>query len=147
MPESDCPSNRKTSIIKTKLKTTKMKRLIVMVLVLVIGTTMSLQAQNSKKETIKIKTNAYSAKSDEIFKENLPFVKGVNSYEFCFHSSTLTVNYNPSKTTPAKIKAEVSKLGFDADEVKGDAKARAKLPKECTTPSTKGGCSRSCGSH
>lgn len=124
-----------------------MKRIILLVMLVVLGTTVTLQAQTAKDATIKIKTNAYTAKSDEILKESLPFVKGVNSYEFCFHSSTITVNYNPSKTTPDKIRAEIAKLGFDADDVKGDEKARAKLPKECTTPSTKGGCSKSCGSH
>ena len=124
-----------------------MKKLILVALLVVFGTTLGLNAQTSKQETIKIKTNAYTAKSDEIFKESLPFVKGIASYEFCFHSSTITVKYNPSKITPEKIRQEIAKLGFDADDIKGNAKARAKLPKECTTPSTKGGCSKSCGSH
>lgn len=144
MPELDYQLNN-TNIKQFKNK--KMKKLILIALVVVFGTTMGLQAQTAKQETIKIKTNAYTAKSDEIFKESIPFVKGVNSYEFCFHSSTITVNYNPAKTTPDKIRQEIAKLGFDADDVKGDAKARAKLPKECTTPSTNGGCSKSCGSH
>lgn len=124
-----------------------MKKLILIALLVVIGTTMGLQAQSSKQETIKIKTNATSAKSDEYLKESLPFAKGVVSYEFCFHSSTITVNYNPKKTTPEAIRKEIAKLGFDADDLKGDATAKAKLPKECFVTNPKTGCSKSCGSH
>jgi periplasmic mercuric ion binding protein len=124
-----------------------MKKIFLLALLVVMGATFTLQAQTAKEETIRIKTNACNAKSDEIFKESLPYVKGIISYDFCFHSSTITVHYNPSKITPDKIRAEIAKLGFDADEVKGDVKARAKLPKECTTPSKTGGCSKSCGSH
>lgn len=124
-----------------------MKKFILIALLVVIGTTMGLQAQSSKQETIKIKTNATSAKSDEYLKESLPFAKGVVSYEFCFHSSTITVNYNPKKTTPDAIRKEIAKLGFDADDVKGDATAKAKLPKECFVTNPKTGCSKSCGSH
>lgn len=124
-----------------------MKKLILIALLVVIGTTMGLQAQSSKQETIKIKTNATSAKSDEYLKESLPFAKGVISYEFCFHSSTITVNYNPKKTTPEAIRKEIAKLGFDADDLKGDATAKAKLPKECFVTNPKTGCSKSCGSH
>lgn len=122
-----------------------MKKLVIIAMLVVFGTTMGAYAQKSTKETIKIKTNAYSAKSDEIFKENLPFIKGVISYDFCLNSSTVTVVYNPSKVTPEVIRKKIAKLGFDADVEKGDVAARAKLPKECTTPSTKKGCSSSCG--
>ena len=69
MPELDYQLNN-TNIKQFKNK--KMKKLILMALVVVFGTTMGLQAQTAKQETIKIKTNAYTAKSDEIFKESIP---------------------------------------------------------------------------
>lgn len=124
-----------------------MKKLVIIAILVVLGATMGVQAQTAAKETIKIKTNATSAKSDEYLKESLPFAKGVISYEFCFHSSTITVDYNPKKTTPEAIRTEIAKLGFDADDVKGNATAKAKLPKECFVTNTKTGCSKSCGSH
>lgn len=123
-----------------------MKKLVIIAMLVVLGAAMGVQAQTAAKETIKIKTNAYTAKSDAIFKDALPFVKGVISYDLCPNSGTLTVVYNPKRTTIEKIRKEITKLGFDADEFKGDAVAKAKLPKECITAPKKGGCSRSCGS-
>jgi len=96
-------------------------------------------------ETIVIQTNAYSARSNAIFKENLPFVRGVKDFKFDEKSSKIAVAYNPKQTNPDAIRAAIAKLGFNADQVKGDEKARAKLPAECTTMPK--GCSRSCGKH
>lgn len=124
-----------------------MKKLVIIAMLVVLGAAMGVQAQTAAKETIKIKTNATSAKSDDYLKESLPFLKGVISYEFCFHSATITVVYNPKKVTPEAIRAEIAKIGFDADDVKGDPKAKAKLPKECFVTNPKTGCSKSCGSH
>jgi copper chaperone CopZ len=96
-------------------------------------------------ETIVIQTNAYSAKSDAIFKESLPFVKGVKEYKYDEKTSKIAVAYDSKKTNPDKIRDEIAKLGFDADKVKANEKARAKLPAECTTMPR--GCSKPCGKH
>ena len=96
-------------------------------------------------ETIIIQTNAYSAKSNDILKETLPFVKGVKEYKFDEATSRVAVAYNPKQTKPETIRAAIAKLGFNADDVKANEKAREKLPKECTTPPK--GCSKSCGKH
>jgi copper chaperone CopZ len=96
-------------------------------------------------ETVVIQTNAYSAKSDGIFKENLPFVKGVKEYKFDEATSKIAVAYDAKKTTPEAIRAAIAKMGFSADDVKANEQARAKLPSECTTMPK--GCSKSCGKH
>ena len=96
-------------------------------------------------ETVVIQTNAYSAKSNDVFKESLPFVKGVKDYKFDEKTSKIAVAYDTKKTNPDAIRAAIAKLGFDADQVKANEKARAKLPVECTTMPK--GCSRSCGKH
>jgi copper chaperone CopZ len=96
-------------------------------------------------EIIVIQTNAYSAKSDDIFKNNLPFVKGVKDYKFDEATSKLAVAYDKKKTNPDAIRAAIAKLGFDADQVKGNEQARTKLPRECTTKPK--GCAKSCGKH
>jgi mercuric ion binding protein len=57
------------------------------------------------------------------------------------------VTYNPKKTDEATIRKAIAKLGFDADDVKGDPVARKKLPQECFTPVKKGSCKHSCGGH
>jgi len=94
-------------------------------------------------ETIVIQTNAYSAKSNDIFKESLPFVKGVKDFKFDEKTSKVAVAYNPKQTNPDAIRAAIAKLGFSADQVKANEQARAKLPAECTTMPK--GCSKSCG--
>jgi len=96
-------------------------------------------------ETIVIQTNAYSAKSDAIFKENLPFAKGVKEYKYDEITFKVAVAYDPKKTNPDAIRTVIAKLGFDADQVKANEKARAKLPEECKTMPK--GCSKPCGRH
>ena len=96
-------------------------------------------------ETIIIQTNAYAAKSNDIFKASLPFVKGVKDYKFDEQTSKIAVAYDAKKTTPAEIRNAIAKLGFSADQVKADEKARAKLPAECITMPK--GCSKPCGKH
>jgi uncharacterized protein YdeI (BOF family) len=96
-------------------------------------------------ETIVIQTNAYSVKSNDIFKGNLPFVKGVKDFKFDETTSKIAVAYNPKQTNPDAIRAAIAKLGFDADQVKGNEQARAKLPAECRTAPR--GCSKPCGKH
>jgi hypothetical protein len=96
-------------------------------------------------ETIIIQTNAYSAASNEIFKEKIPFLKGVKDFVFDQASSKVAVAYDPKKTTPDEIRAGIAKMGFNADQVAANEQARAKLPAECRTmPKT---CPKSCGKH
>jgi len=96
-------------------------------------------------ETVVIQTNAYSAKSNDIFKESLPFLKGVKDFKYDEKTYKIAVAYDAKKTNPDAIRASIAKLGFNADQVKADEKARAKLPAECTTMPK--GCSKSCGKH
>jgi len=96
-------------------------------------------------ETIIIQTNAYSAKSNDIFKESIPFVKGVKEYKFDEATSKIAVAYDKKKTNPDAIREAIAKIGFDADGVKANEQARAKLPKECTTAPKR--CSKPCGKH
>jgi len=136
-----------------------MKKILVIVTLVIFGITAMAQhqcgsaARNAEgpklevkgAETIIIQTNAYSVKSDEIFKGSLPFVKGVKEYKYDEKSYKIAVAYDAKKTNPDKIRAEIAKLGFDADQVKANEKARAKLPTECTTMPK--GCNKPCGKH
>jgi len=96
-------------------------------------------------ETIIIQTNAYSAKSNDLFKATLPFLKGVKDYKYDENSYKVAVAYDPKKTTPDAIREGIAKMGFDADKVKANEQARAKLPAECKTMPK--GCSKPCGKH
>jgi hypothetical protein len=52
-------------------------------------------------------------------------------YELDDKAMTFTVYYNAKKTTLQTIKEGISKLGYDADEVKADPKAYENLDGCC----------------
>ena len=65
------------------------------------------------------------------FKTEMLKIKGVKMYELDEKAMTLTVFYNGKKTNLEKIKTAITKLGYDADEMKADAEAYEKLDGCC----------------
>ncbi|MBR6161345.1 MAG: heavy-metal-associated domain-containing protein [Bacteroidales bacterium] len=88
--------------------------------------------------TVTIQTNASKncQKCVDRFKENVPFFKGVKDYTYDKTTAKLTVTYDAKKTTPDQIRQQVSDLGYDADNFKANAAARAKLPACCRNAGT-----------
>lgn len=58
-------------------------------------------------------------------------IKGIRMYELDEKAMTFTVYYNAKKTNLQQIKEGISKLGYDADEVKADAIAYENLDGCC----------------
>ena len=113
------------------------------VTLLVVLCSVSLMAQKSNNEVIVIQTNGVCEKCKTIFTEKVPYFKGVVDFSYDVKTAKMTVTYNPKKTTPAEIRKRVSDLGYNADDVKANPEARAKLPDCCRAANS--GCSRSCG--
>jgi len=90
-------------------------------------------------------TNGVCQKCADRFKENVPYFKGVKSYTYDMKTAKLTINYDAKKTNPDQLRQEVSKLGYNADNVKADAAARAKLPACCRAEKGSGCCSGGAG--
>jgi mercuric ion binding protein len=65
------------------------------------------------------------------FQENILKIKGVKMYELDEEKMTLTVYYNAQKTDLGTIKTAISKMGYDADDIKADAVAYAQLDRCC----------------
>lgn len=65
------------------------------------------------------------------FKTEMLKIKGVKMYELDDKAMTFTVYYNAKKTDLQTIKVAISKLGYDADEVKADPKAYENLDGCC----------------
>jgi copper chaperone CopZ len=108
------------------------------ILLALLFTTVTVQAQEIKKiEIITIKTQIYCdhCKACEScggrFEREIPFIKGVKDYSFDEKAMTITITYNTKQTTPDKLKLAIAAMGFDADEVKADPKAVAKLDECC----------------
>ena len=97
----------------------------------------SAQSQSKKNQKVIIKTvlNCDHCKVCETcgknFQENMYKIKGVKMYELDEKSMTITVYYNGEKTNLETIKTAISKLGYDADYVKANQEAYAKLDGCC----------------
>ena len=97
----------------------------------------TLSAQNSKNEKAVIQTTIdcdhckVCETCGQNFQENLYKIKGLKMYELDEKAMTLTVFYNGKKTTLNEIKTEITKLGYDADEMKADPNAYEKLDGCC----------------
>lgn len=99
--------------------------------------TLNVSAQNGKNEKAVIKTNIVCEHCKACptcglsFKENLYKIDGLKMYELDEATMTFTVYYNGNKTSLEKIKTAITKLGFDADEMKADPEAYEKLDDCC----------------
>lgn len=86
---------------------------------------------DDKDKEVKFKTSAICGMCKARIERNLAFEKGVKEATLDVKSKIVTIKYNPNKTDVAKLKANVSKSGYDADEVLADDAGYAKLPACC----------------
>ncbi len=98
----------------------------------------SMSAQeNSKNAKAVIKTAIYCDHCKECptcgknFQSNLMDIKGVRMYELDEKNMTITVYYNGQKTDLPTIRTAISKMGYDADEIKADVAAYDSLDGCC----------------
>lgn len=99
-------------------------------LFLVFGLTAWTFADDKEKE-VKIKTSAICEMCKERIERNLAFEKGVKEATLDVETKVVTVKYNPSKTDVSKIKSNITKTGYDADEVAATTEGYNKLPSCC----------------
>ena len=134
-----------------------MKKLAILFFAVLIG--FSAAAQSTKTTTatnanakatttttiqkVVIQTNGVCSKCEALFKENVPYFKGVKDYTYDPKTSKMTITYDSKKTNPDMLRQQISKLGYNADNVKADPAARAKLPACCQVdkkPAQAAGC-------
>lgn len=65
------------------------------------------------------------------FKTEMLKIKGVKMYELDDKKMTFTIYYNSKKTNIDAIKIAISKLGYDADDVKATSEGIASLDGCC----------------
>ena len=120
-------------LFKPFLKMTLNKTFTSLLLLLLI----SVSAIAKKSETIIIKTNIYCDHCKECsscsgkIEHDLSFDKGIEIVKLDEKAMTITVTYNPKKTTPEEIRKLISGYGYDADDVKADPVAVSKLDGCC----------------
>lgn len=67
----------------------------------------------------------------ELFKTEMLKINGIKMYELDDKAMTFTIYFNSKKTTLQAIKEGISKLGYDADEIKADPEAYENLDGCC----------------
>lgn len=93
--------------------------------------------QNNKNQKAIIKTTLYCDHCKQCetcgqnFETNILNIKGVKMYELDEEKMTITVYYNGQKTNLETIRNAISKMGYDADEVKAEIAAYEKLDACC----------------
>ncbi len=82
-------------------------------------------------DTVIVTSSINCATCKKTIENGLRFVKGVKLTTVDVSQKTITVLYNPSKTTVEKIKIAITKLGYNADEMMADKKAYDNLEGCC----------------
>jgi copper chaperone CopZ len=80
---------------------------------------------------IKVKTSAQCETCKPTIEKAIKKLSGIVSAKLNLKTKDAEVKYDADETTPEKIKKAISLAGYDADELKADAKAYKKLPKCC----------------
>jgi len=109
----------------------KTKSIIFLNIVLMFLLFTTKASAQEKTETIYVKTSATCDMCKSTIEKYVAFEKGVKKVSVDVSTAIATIVYNPEKTSPQKIRTAVSKSGYDADEVKADAKAYKKLDECC----------------
>ena len=86
---------------------------------------------DDKDKEVKIKTSAICGMCKARIERNLAFEKGVKEADLDVKTKVVTIKYNPGKTDVARLKANISKTGYDAEEVLADEAGYNKLPSCC----------------
>lgn len=116
-----------------------MKKLLTFLIVAFMS--MTIFAQKAEVQTITIQTNGTCEHCKKVMMDNVPQWKGVEKCTYDLKTAKVTITYQPQKTSPETLRQGISQLGYDADNVKANAEARAKLPACCTqTSSGHSGC-------
>ena len=91
----------------------------------------SAPSRDDKEKEIKIKTSAICGMCKSRIERNLSYEKGVKEADLDVKTKVVTIKYNPAKTDVSKLKANISKTGYDAEEVVADQAGYNKLPSCC----------------
>jgi len=110
------------------------KNLLLSVLLISVLSAFTQETQKKKNkslETATIKTTAECEQCKDRLEETIAYEKGVKYVNLDLETKELTVKYRSDKNDIHKLRKAVSEIGYDADKVKADPKAYAKLPECC----------------
>ncbi len=91
-----------------------------------------------KINTVTIQTSAECGSCKTRLEEGLNYTKGIKYAELDLETKKIEVRYVTSKISFREVKEAISKIGYDADEVKAIPSAVEKLPACCKPGGMKG---------
>lgn len=116
------------------MKTTILKSIFCLAVMLLVSNS-AIAQKSHQKAVIKTTLHCDHCKQCETcglkFNTEMLKIKGVKMYELDDKAQTFTIYYNPKKTSLQVIKEGISKLGYDADEVKATSDGLASLDGCC----------------
>ncbi|MBI3136027.1 MAG: heavy-metal-associated domain-containing protein [Bacteroidetes bacterium] len=110
---------------------------VALVVMLMLSSGFMQNPTGKKMQTVVIKTTIYCSHCLECetcghkFDNELAYEKGIRLVVVDDKAMTITVTYNSKQTNPDEIRLAISKLGYDADDVKADPAAYEKLDACC----------------
>jgi periplasmic mercuric ion binding protein len=105
---------------------------ILTVLVTILALSFGSNAQSvAKTEVVKFKTSAKCGMCKARIEGDMGKTKGVQKVNLDLSDKTVSIVYNPKKTNVSALKASISKIGYDADEVIANQKSHDALPDCC----------------
>lgn len=113
-----------------------MKKLfLLLLLVFGLNSSFAQKQKTNQKAVIQTKITCDHCKECEtcgkLFQEKLLEITGVKMIELDSEKMTIIVFYSTKKTNLEAIKIAISKLGYDADDIKADPKAYENLDECC----------------
>lgn len=107
----------------------------ILIAVFTIQTSVAQDGKKNEKAVIKTTIHCDHCKVCEtcgqLFDAEMLKIKGLKMYELDDKNMTFTVHYNGQKTNLEAIKTAITKLGYDADDMKADMAAYDKLDGCC----------------
>jgi periplasmic mercuric ion binding protein len=119
----------------------KAKKIItgLFVMVFIFGSLSAMSQSKSKFQKIDIKSSVQCGMCKDRVETAFAFEKGVKKSVVNMATKTVTVTYDPNKTSPEKLRAVIAKVGYDADDVLADPVAYEALPGCCKKPAGNNG--------
>jgi copper chaperone CopZ len=96
-----------------------MKKIAVLMLALLSGLMLSAQEgknQKKKSEKVTFSVNMYCESCKAKIEKNVSWEKGVKDLTVNLEKKTVSIVYNPQKTTEEKLKKAIEKLGYTAEK-------------------------------
>ncbi|MCH2225422.1 MAG: cation transporter [Crocinitomicaceae bacterium] len=84
-----------------------------------------------KTMTSKILTSAICGDCEERIEGSLNYMKGIVFAELDLDTKVVTVKYKTKKVSLKEVKKAITEIGYDADDMKANAKALNALPSCC----------------